>query len=251
MIDAVRTHERAKVVIKSVDTRKNELSLLRLLNSPELRADPRNNVVEVLDIMLAPDTDDKVFVVMPKLMIFAVIPFQDVGEVLDAFSQFLEVYCASNMSFPYLIRAMIVSRAYHSSMNMTSHTCESLSKTLYRFHAYLYRDVCFYNLMIDATKLAPNGFHMTDSARTEHNITKYIRYKTRREVGSIRYVIIDVGISEQFRPREQPRCYGSWGQDRTILEFQSKGVAHDPYKTDVCQLGNVLKRLIQVRSIEL
>lgn len=94
--------------------------------------------------------------------------------------------------------------------------------------------------------VAPDGFHMTDGARREHNIKKYINYKSRRDVGPIRYFIIDVGLSEQFRTGEKPRYYGSWGQDETIPEFQKLGVAHDPFKTDICQLGNVLKRIVQV-----
>lgn len=96
--------------------------------------------------------------------------------------------------------------------------------------------------------MAPNGFHMTDNARAERSVTKYISYKTRREVGPIRYVIIDVGISERFLPGDRPRYCGSWGQDKTIPEFRVKEAAHDPYKTDVCPLGNVLKRLVQVRG---
>lgn len=91
IIDAVRMKDDAKIVIKSVATKGSELSLLRLLNSPELRADSRNNVINVFGIMLAPDNDDEVFVVMPRLMIFAVIPFQYVSEVLEAFGQFLDV----------------------------------------------------------------------------------------------------------------------------------------------------------------
>lgn len=90
---------------------------------------------------------------------------------------------------------------------------------------------------------------MTDGARTEHDIKKYINYKSRRDVGTVRYVIIDVGLSDQFQPGEKPRYYGSWGQDGTIPEFQKHRVAHDPYKTDVCQLGNVFKRLVQVCNI--
>lgn len=116
----------------------------------------------------------------------------------------------------------------------------------------LYRDVCFLNLMVDASMLAPGGFHMTgDGARTEHDIKKYINYKSRRDVGPIRYFIIDLGMSEQFRSGESPRYYGSWGQDETIPEFQNHDVAHNPYKTDVCQLGNVLKRIVQVRITRL
>jgi hypothetical protein len=95
IIDAIRMEDNAKVVIKAVQTKRSEISLLRFLNSPKLRADSRNNLVNVFDIMLAPDNDEEAFVVMPRLMIFAVIPFQHISEVLDAFGQFLEVSSSS------------------------------------------------------------------------------------------------------------------------------------------------------------
>lgn len=91
IIDAVRKQDNVKVAIKSVLTEGSEISLLRLLNSPELRADSRNNLINVFDIMLAPDNDEEAFVVMPRLMIFAVIPFQYISEVVEAFTQFLDV----------------------------------------------------------------------------------------------------------------------------------------------------------------
>lgn len=90
-IDAIRVADGAKVVIKEVSTDSDELSLLLLLNSKDMRTDHRNRIVNVVDVLLAPDTDEKVLVVMPRLIQFATVPFQFLDEVFDAFSQLLEV----------------------------------------------------------------------------------------------------------------------------------------------------------------
>lgn len=91
MLDAVRLRDGKKVVIKIVRTEKLELRLLLLLNGPNLRLHPDNKTVDVLDVLLRPDTDETALVVMPKLINFAMIPFQFVEEVTDAFSQLLAV----------------------------------------------------------------------------------------------------------------------------------------------------------------
>lgn len=74
-----------------VPTNTGELPMIQFLNTPELRADKRNKMVEIIDMVLLPDTDEYTLVVMPKLMLFVVIPFQFVGEVCSAFLEFLEV----------------------------------------------------------------------------------------------------------------------------------------------------------------
>jgi hypothetical protein len=81
----------AQVVIKAFSTTRPELRLLQMLNSQEMRADPRNKTVPILDLLLAPDTDEIVLAVMPKLMEFLVIPFQFVEEVFEALAQYLNV----------------------------------------------------------------------------------------------------------------------------------------------------------------
>lgn len=91
IIDAVRISDGKKVVVKMVPTNTDELPMIQFLNKPNLRTDKRNKMVEVIDMLLLPDTDEYALVVMPKLMLFVVIPFQFVGEVCSAFLEFLEV----------------------------------------------------------------------------------------------------------------------------------------------------------------
>ena len=59
------------------------------LNSPNLRSDPMNHAVPVLDIISWNDTYD--FLVMPLLRFFNDPPFVFVDEVLDFIQQTLEV----------------------------------------------------------------------------------------------------------------------------------------------------------------
>ena len=99
MIDATRISDGKKVVIKMVPTNTGELPIMMFLNQKYLRENPRNNFVEVLDVLLRPDTDDIVLVIMPQLMLFAMIPFQYMSEVIDAFIQFFEVRDSALQTF--------------------------------------------------------------------------------------------------------------------------------------------------------
>lgn len=78
-----------------VPTHTDELPIVQFLNSPKLRADRRNRMVEVIDVLLLPDTDEYALMVMPRLIPFAIIPFQFVGEVCNALLAFIEVRTCS------------------------------------------------------------------------------------------------------------------------------------------------------------
>ncbi|KAF5315016.1 hypothetical protein D9619_007423 [Psilocybe cf. subviscida] len=209
LIDAIRLSDGKKVVIKIVRTERLELRLLLLLNGPNLRQHPDNKTVEVLDVLLRPDTDETALVVMPKLMNFALIPFQFVEEVTDAFSQLL-----AGLSF--------------------YHLCD-----------IAHMDACFSNLMLDSTGIAPKGFHFARNILSEKgDFDEPMPYLTRRAVAPVKYYFIDVGISRFFMPHCEDRSfYGSWGQDRTVPEFENEDKPHDPFKVDVYQLGSVFKRI--------
>lgn len=87
LLDAVRIKDGKRVVIKMVktDTFELPLLLLQVLNENIVRNHPDNKIVEVLDMLLKPDTDETALVVMPHLMNFALIPFQFVGEMTEVF----------------------------------------------------------------------------------------------------------------------------------------------------------------------
>jgi hypothetical protein len=90
-IDAIRIHDGRKVVIKLVRTWTEELPIIQYLTSPAMMSDSRNRSVELLDVILLPDDDDDVFIVMPMLLRFDILPFRRVGEFAEAVHQFLKV----------------------------------------------------------------------------------------------------------------------------------------------------------------
>lgn len=104
--------------------------------------------------------------------------------------------------------------------------------------------------MMDGTDVAPAGFHfVTDNRPERGNPDQPPPYKARRSVPSIRYYIVDVGISRWFLHTskiDDRRIYGQWGQDNTVPEWQQQDEPHDPFKVDVYQLGSVFRRIITV-----
>ena len=71
--------------------------MLLRLNTPELRSDPRNPSVPILDHFPSTD-DDIVLLVIPYLCAFYIPQFSFADEVIDFFQQTLEVCCIP--SFP-------------------------------------------------------------------------------------------------------------------------------------------------------
>lgn len=104
--------------------------------------------------------------------------------------------------------------------------------------------------MLDSTGIAPKGFHFARNILSEKgDFDEPMPYLTRRAVAPVKYYFIDVGISRFFMPHCEDRSfYGSWGQDRTVPEFENEDKPHDPFKVDVYQLGSVFKRITTVRG---
>ncbi|KIJ27333.1 hypothetical protein M422DRAFT_191169, partial [Sphaerobolus stellatus SS14] len=90
LIDAVRIADDFKVVLKLVETRREEIPIARYLSSASLRADSRNRTVPILDVIPLPDTDDKALLVMPLLRHFEDPPFSYLCEVVEAVRQLLQ-----------------------------------------------------------------------------------------------------------------------------------------------------------------
>ncbi|KAL5536313.1 hypothetical protein ACEPAF_134 [Sanghuangporus sanghuang] len=89
VIDAVRVSDGTKVAIKRVPRRCDELPILKYLTSEEMLRDPRNHAVPLLDVF-SEDDDAYIFIVMPLLINFSILPFTSVDEVVDFMRQMLE-----------------------------------------------------------------------------------------------------------------------------------------------------------------
>lgn len=103
------------------------------------------------------------------------------------------------------------------------------------------RDLSYINIMMSGDKLYPRGFHPSDqtispSARGD---TKPYR---RREVGYVRYYIIDFGLSLCYDDSDMPHLtYGRDGQDQEVPELHT-GEQYDPFKVDIYTVGNQFQK---------
>lgn len=113
----------------------------------------------------------------------------------------------------------------------------------------MFRDACFLNMVMDPTGVVVDDFHFSQHIKRADNVTKPIRYKARREIAKVNYFLIDAGISIMFPPdRHDRNLSGLWGAEKNIPEHQAHLQCIDPFRTDVCQMGMVLKRFVKVNS---
>ena len=91
VLDATRVKDGLKVVMKRVPSTGNEIGIALHLSSTEMRSDPRNRTVPILDVVALPDDTGHVLLVMPYLRVFNTPPFHCRAEVVEALRQFLHV----------------------------------------------------------------------------------------------------------------------------------------------------------------
>ncbi len=91
-MDAVRISDGSHVILKTVSFRDHpdEVNLC-ILFSEKLARDPRNHCVQILEVLRSPLDPDIHIIVMPQLRRFDDLPFDTVGEFVDAFRQIFEV----------------------------------------------------------------------------------------------------------------------------------------------------------------
>jgi hypothetical protein len=90
ILDATQIKDGVKVVLKRVPSAGNEVEIALYLSSAEMRSNPRNRTVPILDVITLPD-DKYVLLVMPYLRIFNTPPFHCRMEFVEAIRQFLQV----------------------------------------------------------------------------------------------------------------------------------------------------------------
>ena len=109
-----------------------------------------------------------------------------------------------------------------------------------------YRDFCALNLMMDASRLIPGGFHFSAPWSPPNAATHGLKYHDRSKVAPMKYYLIDFGLCSML-PDKHSRVTGVYGQDKTVPEL-SWDTPYDPFKVDIYQFGNVLREtLIDVR----
>ncbi|KIM39295.1 hypothetical protein M413DRAFT_196909 [Hebeloma cylindrosporum] len=208
MIDATRTNDNSKVVIRRIPTNTDELPILLLLSSPALQADPRNCAVPILDVIILPDNDELALIVIPMLRDFSDLSFRRVVEVVEMFEQLVHFL------------------AFLHEQNIA------------------HMDFCWFNIMMDGSRMVPKGWHFGDQLSHDGISSGDFEWLDRWSVRPVQYYVIDFELSQRMKSKDHPPLFvGSWGQDRSVPEMSFTSPS-DPFKVDVYQLGNVIKKLM-------
>ena len=77
--------------IKRVHRNDEESRIAQMLSTEELRADPKNHCIPIIEVIDDPDDDSLSYMVMPLLRVADSPPFQYVKEIMDFVDQILEV----------------------------------------------------------------------------------------------------------------------------------------------------------------
>lgn len=92
-----------------------------------------------------------------------------------------------------------------------------------------------------ADPLFPRSFHPSHPSLLP-NGTDFADPLRRRDVGYVKYYIIDFGLSLHYDDPEIPRiAYGQDGQDKEVPELLA-GSAYDPFKKDIFTLGHLFEK---------
>ncbi len=99
-MDATNVSDGKLVQIKKVVSNSLELHIATCLSSEELRKDPRNHCVPILDTFVDAQEPAISFIVMPFLRPIDNPEFDTVGSILNCVDQLLKVddYCSARMS---------------------------------------------------------------------------------------------------------------------------------------------------------
>ncbi|KAF5379424.1 hypothetical protein D9615_006622 [Tricholomella constricta] len=209
--DSARLSDGQKVVLKLVDYASTETTISRYFSEEPQRSDPRNHCVPILDVISLPNHPSKALLVMPLLYAFDRLPFRRVGEFAEAMQQFIE-NCPQ-----------VRSRSVHQIFELTTP-----------------RAACRPNLVMDASKVIPKGFHF-QRPNTHDGVTRKFDWLERWSVKPNKYYFTNFASSAVY-PEEQ--------STETRINPQAEAevvnlLRCDPFKQDVKQLGATLLRVVQ------
>ncbi|TFY55848.1 hypothetical protein EVG20_g9170 [Dentipellis fragilis] len=209
-IDAVRTSDGRRVCLKRVPCRAEdsaEVAILQFLSQSELRKDPRNHAIPLLDVIRAPD---HCFLVLPffRTLMSHGEHFNTIGKRFDLVSQTLE-------ALAWLHELRIA-----------------------------HRDISAANILMDAGRMFPHGFHF-DSITRDKRGRSLSGVRTRTHVGGVRYYLIDFGESIRFEPSDSV-LIDVWSRasihaPETIDEDRPP---YDPFKADVYTTGETYRKML-------
>ncbi|TDL22815.1 hypothetical protein BD410DRAFT_747977, partial [Rickenella mellea] len=208
VMDATR-FDKTQVFLKFVrwNSDSHEVRVIRRLNGAELRRDPRNHCIELLDILYPDNFPEYCLLVMPMCTSSSYPKFRRVSETVEFFHQILEGV------------------AFLHEQNM------------------VHRDICMNNIVTDSKDLFPHGCHpQKNSLNADCTWTSYPR---KRSQAHIRYTFVDFGLSAWYESeKERVPEVAPWGQDRSAPEL-SRDVPYDGFKLDVYCMGNLMRHWVE------
>ncbi|KZV96338.1 kinase-like protein, partial [Exidia glandulosa HHB12029] len=209
IMDAVRTVDGLRVVIKRVpirDGKCHEAEIMNIIHERDVDKDARNHCVPLLDRR---DYTGSTYslLVMPHLLPLDVIPFETVGEITDFVRQVLE-----GVSFLH-------------SLNVA------------------HRDIGSNNVMMFSPDLFPSGTCHLYPGDVLGRLPLPAKHLSRRQV-YVRYFLIDFGLSWAFSSYEARRPMRTGrGQYKDAPEF-SGSRPYDSFALDVWCIGKLFKEEI-------
>ncbi|KAN0140350.1 Protein kinase-like domain containing protein [Lactarius tabidus] len=181
----------------------HELNINHLFSSPEHYRDRDNHCAPLLDVVqLSESFGSQKLMVFPLFRSFNQPPVQTFREFADFFTQI----------------------------------CEGIKFMHHRNVAH--RDCTADNIMLDSSKMYPNGFHPVKIDRNR-NFKGTAKAYTRTQRPP-RYYFIDFGLSRQYPSRDaidEPLL----GEDKSAPEHRL-GRSCNPFHTDIYYIGNLVRQ---------
>ncbi|KAI0773703.1 kinase-like domain-containing protein [Fomes fomentarius] len=204
--DHVRGPDGKLVMLKRVPADSQELRVCSRLTSQELRNDPRNHCVPVLDVFTDAQDPGMAYIIMPFLRHIDDPGFDTVGSILTCVDE--------------LLRGLVFLHEKHVA----------------------HRDCTYMNIMMDATAMYPQGFHPTAPHVLPTQVTT-APVVPRSRVHVI-YYYVGFSISTCSSPDDTTKLFtGTKGLDRQVPEPSNKD-PYDPFKGDIFMLGNMFRTSI-------
>ncbi|KAH9026729.1 hypothetical protein EDB85DRAFT_160581 [Lactarius pseudohatsudake] len=201
LVDATRISDDKLVCIKEVKTGDEETRIALTLSKFD---NPANHSVPILDNFVDPVNKSISYLVMPFLRLSDDPTFGVVEEVVDWADQVLE-----GLAF--------------------MHSC-----------GVAHRDSSFKNILMDATRMFPRGFHPVRDVFLPNDLSAPAPVIPRLDV-EVKYYFVDYRISSYFPEGERQLVFGFAGRDREVPELSDE-VPYDPFKVDIFTIGNVMRR---------
>jgi len=203
LVDATRIADGALVYVKRVQAAGTELQIASMFSSEDLRNNPKNHCVPILDTFQDEGDGSSSYMVMPFLRAIDEPAFELVDDVIIFADQILE------------------------------------GLVFLHQHGVAHRDCTHGNILMDASAMYPMGFHPVNDMYLPDACTPTTPLP--RSTVPVKYYFVDFGISSLITSGHPKLVVGDAGQDREVPEL-STVVPYDPFKVDIFLVANVLRR---------